>query len=234
MQNSKAFRTRVAARLATLGISMRDASIRAGMNPDTLGKFLTGKTGSLRADNMAALARVLDVNESWLMGSSEASGLEALPFGVPFGGTVEAGAFRAQDALDQDSERERIAIPHDHRFPPEAQYAFRVVGDSMNKANIQEGMVVLALEVHAWARINGEPRDGALVVVARQRNGGPERELTIKRLRIGSTAMRLEPESTNPRHKPISFALPRQGDETGEGDQAQIVAVCLQAIWLLA
>ena len=39
---------------------------------------------------------------------------------------------------------------------------------------------------------------------------------------------------TNPRHKPISFALPRQSDETGEGDQAQIVAVCLQAIWLLA
>lgn len=227
------FRTRVAQRLATLGLSMRAASIAAGMSPDTLGKFLSGESRSLRATNMANLARVLDVSESWLMGSTDDPAYDPPPFGVRFGGTVEAGAFRTQDLLDQTGEQVRVPIAHDGRFPPAAQFAFKVVGDSMNKAHIIEGMHVLAIDVHAWEKVNGQPRDGALVIVARMKAGGPERELTVKRLRITSKQMLLEPESTNPSHKAISFPMPHAGDETVEGERAEIVAVCLQAVRLL-
>src|SRR6185295_9833405 len=52
---------RIVSTLAAQGLSAREASIKAGMNPDTLGKFLSGKTLSLRAVNLSALAQVLDV-----------------------------------------------------------------------------------------------------------------------------------------------------------------------------
>lgn len=227
------FRTRVAQRLASLKMSMRAASIAAGMSPDTLGKFLTGESRSLRATNMAALAKVLDVSESWLMGSTDDPDIEPAPFGVLFGGVVEAGAFRMQDPLDQTGEAARVPIAHDSRYPPAAQYAFKVVGDSMNRADIVEGMHILAIDVHAWERVHGQPRDGALVIVARMKAGGPERELTVKRLRITAKQLLLEPESTNPAHKPISFPMPHASDETDAGERAEIIAVCLQAVRLL-
>lgn len=63
-RDNSEFRTRVAMRLAALNMSMRAASLAAGMSADTLGKFLSGENRSLRATNMASLARVLDVSES--------------------------------------------------------------------------------------------------------------------------------------------------------------------------
>lgn len=227
------FRARLSARLSALNLSMRDVSIRAGMNPDTLGKFLTGRTRTMRADNLKELARVLEVSESWLVGSSDEAHMEPLPFGVKFGGTADAGAFRPQDVLDQEGDIRRVPIPHDWRFPSEAQFAFRIAGDSMDKARIFDGMHVLALEVHAWERANGPLRDGLLVIVARSRAGQAERELTLKRLRITREAMILQPESNNPKWRAITFPLPLKSDQTAEGDHASVVAVCLQAVWIL-
>lgn len=229
------FRTRVAERLAHLGLSARVASMRAGLNPDTLGKFLAGKTKSIKASNLNSLARVLDVSESWLIGSaSDPSATPDLPFGVKFGGTVEAGTFRLNDGLDQDGELKRVPMPYDSRFPPEAQFAFKVAGDSMTEARIFDGMHVLALDVHAWERVNGEPADGALVVVARTRAGAPERELTIKRLRVKRDRIVLEPCSKNPAHQPITFPRSTAADSHDASESAEILAICLQAVWILA
>lgn len=143
---------------------------------------------------------------------------------------MQAGAFRRNNPFDQDAEQRRIPLPHDPRYPAAAQYAFAVVGDSMTEAHIIEGMHVLAVDLHTWERLHGEPRDGLLVVVARQRNGEPERELTVKRLRIFRDRLELQPESRNPAHSPIVFALPpRQDEEAG----AEIIAVVLSATWIL-
>lgn len=226
------FRTRVAERLAALNLSNREASKRAGLNPDTLGKFLSGKTKSLKASNLSALARVLDASESWLMGTVDDPSIAEIPFGVKFGGIVEAGAFRLNDDLDQDADH-RVPINLDTRYPAEAQYAFRVVGDSMTEARIFDGMHVLAVDLHTWERINGEPGDGAVVVVARMRNGSPERELTVKRLRIKRDRLILQPESSNPKHKAIELPLPGSSESVESDERAEILAVCLQAVWLL-
>ena len=227
------FRTRIAERLAHLGISTREASKRAGLNPDTLGKFLTGKTKSLTARNLAALAQVLDVSESWIMGSVDDPSMGEIPHGVKFGGTVEAGAFRLNDGLDQDAQLARVPIPHDSRYPADAQFAFKVVGDSMTLAMIFEGMHVLAVDLHTWERVNGEPADGAVVVVARMRSGSPERELTVKRLRIKRDGIILQPESSNPRHKAIELPPLGSKESATSDEHAEILAVCLQAVWLL-
>lgn len=220
------FRTRVSSRLASLGLSMRAASLRANMAPDTLGKFLTGKTRSLRADNMAALARVLDVNESWLMGSSPDASVDHMPFGVRFGGVVEAGALRPREIAASE---QRVPIPHDWRYPPGAQAAYRVMDDSMDRAGITEGMHLLALDVHAWERANGEPRDGAIVIAEHCKENEALRELTAARLHITRAGITLQPDSSNPRHQAKAMAAPALPDEP----RSAIVAVCLMAVLVL-
>lgn len=233
MQDSdnRTLRTRVAARIADLNMSMRDASIRAGMAPDTLGKFLTGRNRTMRADNLASLAKVLDTSESWLMGSNDDDRPHGAPFGVPLGGTVEAGAFRIQDMTNEDTER--VPMPHDWRYPPTEQAAYRVVGDSMNRANITDGMYILAVNLPTWERLHGEPRDGTMVIVSRKREGARERELSVKRLRITRDKTTVEPDSTNPKHEAFVLTLPTEAGQAIGTYFSEVIAVCLQATLLL-
>lgn len=217
----------------------------AGMSPDTVGKLLLGKSRHLRSDHIAALAKVLDCDEAWLLGSTPSPASELRPArlapappggGVAYGGIAEAGAFRPVNIFDQEAEHRRLPIAPDARFPPADQAAFEIMGDSMTEAGLHPGMWALAVDVHAWHRRMGEPGDGSLVVVARTRNGNPEREITVKRLRIFRDRIELRPESANPVHQPV--VLPRQpagdgGPETdGTGATVQILAVVLQAIRL--
>lgn len=212
--------------LASQERSARAVSLEAGMGPDTLGKFLKGETGSLRADNLGRVLRALKLTESAF------GAVSTMPaHGVQYGGIVEAGAFRRNDPFDQEAEVRRVPLPPDPRYPAAAQYAFRVEGDSMTEARIFEGMHVLAVDVHTWERLHGEPGDGKLVIVARHRNGEAERELTVKRLRLFRDRMELRPESRNPVHQPLVFPLPPRQDEDAE---AQIIAVVLSATWILA
>jgi SOS-response transcriptional repressor LexA len=226
-------RATISAALSSANKSARAVSLDAGMGPDTLGKFLNGHTQSLRADNLARVLRALDIPQDAIVGGPRiimGNISDTAEFGVPFGGIVEAGLFRPNDSHDQEAENRKVPLPADPRYPAISQYAFRVVGDSMTRAHIWEGMHVLAVDVHAWERIHGEVGDGKLVVVARWRHGDSERELTVKRLRLFRDRMELQPETENPRWQPIVFPLPLRQDEDGE---AQIIAVVLSATWIL-
>ena len=212
-------------------MSMRELSIAAGMNPDTLGKFMTGKTQSLKANNLSAVAAALGVSESWLFGTSEdpnppSAGPE---FGVRFGGVVEAGNFRPDDGLNQDNEWRFIPVQPDPRYPSASQYAFEVRGDSMDRAHVVEGMWALAVDVETWERLHGQVPSGKLVVVAKTRNGDPERELTVKRLQYFRDRMELQPESSNATHEPLVFPLPLAEDAL---QHIHIIAVVLQSTWI--
>jgi SOS-response transcriptional repressor LexA len=110
-----------------------------------------------------------------------------------------------------------------------AQYAFSVMGDSMTRERIFEGMHVLAVDVVVWERLHGQPRDGQLVVVARAHNGHPERELTVKKLRVFTDRLELQPCSDNPSYSPLVFPLPLREDAEAE---AHIIAVVLSATWI--
>ena len=129
-----------------------------------------------------------------------------------------------------------LPLPADPRYPASHQAAYQVMGDSMNgaPARIHAGMFVLAVSRAAWERLHGEPSDGRIVIVARTRNGQPEQELTLKRLRIFRDRYELRPESTNPRHTPLVFPLPPPQDgPDGSGETVEIIAIVLQAAWLL-
>lgn len=214
-------------------MSERQASLKVAGNPQFIRNIRKGASASPRGENILKLARVLQVSESWLLGTSDDLGDPpnvAAPFGVRFGGVAQAGLFRPNDDQDQEAETRRVPLPADPRYPAASQYAFRVEGDSMTKAHIWEGMHVLAVDVHAWERVHGEVGDGKLVVVARWRHGDSERELTVKRLRLFRDRMELQTETENPRWQPIVFPLPLRQDEDGE---AQIIAVVLSATWIL-
>jgi SOS-response transcriptional repressor LexA len=225
------FKKRIAEMLEVLGISPRALSIKAGLNPDTVGKILKPEAVSPRADTMAKIAKALGVSVKWLMdGIGEpGEGIEpddALEPGIRYGGIVEAGAFRPNDNLNQDAELRIIPLTPDRRYPTASQYAFEIVGDSMDRARMYPGMWIQAVDTHAWQRLHGEPRDGMFVVVARTRNGDDERELTVKRLRIYRDRIELCPESSNPRHKPIIFPNPPRDEEPAE---AVIIAVVVSS-----
>jgi phage repressor protein C with HTH and peptisase S24 domain len=58
---------RIKQRLDALGLSERAASVAATGNDATIRMIRTGKSANPRSDTIAKLARVLEVNEQWLM-----------------------------------------------------------------------------------------------------------------------------------------------------------------------
>jgi SOS-response transcriptional repressor LexA len=231
------FSRRLRQRLEELGMSPRAASLQAGGSADLVRGILRGANKSVRGDHLVGLARVLQVPESWLITGTINARLSPLQpgpdingppedFGVPFGGVVEAGAWRVVDTMNQDGEYRRVPLAPDPRYPLDKQFAFLVAGDSMNKARIFEGMHVLAVAIDEWEKRHRETTDGQIVVVECLRNGGHERERTIKRLRVFRDRVELQPESDNPLHEPIVL---NNGDE----ELGRVVAVALTAAWVL-
>ncbi len=224
------FVERVKQRLTDLDLSPRKASLMAGSNQDLIRGLLRGGNRTVRGDHLVGLARALKVTESWLITGKDAAETETPEgsFGVRFGGVVEAGAFRPQNELNQDGEYRPTPVSPDPRFPRASQYAFTVMGDSMTRERIYEGMYVLAVDIHTYERLHGSPGDGKLVVVARLRDSLPERELTVKKLRLFRDRMELQPCSDNPAYEPLVFPLPLQQSEETE---VLIIAVVISAVW---
>lgn len=149
--------------------------------------------------------------------------------GLPYGGIVEAGAFRPVDLLDQSSAARRIKLDPVRKFELARQYAYEVRGDSMNLARIEEGMWLTTIDYHDYVERYGAVRAGTLVVVERTRAQGAERELTVKEVHFYRDHMELVPRSTNLTHKPL--IVPRDGG-SDNGEEVTIVAVVAQASWL--
>lgn len=223
---------RIDERLKILGVSGEEAARRAGMHRDTVRDVRRGRRKSLSAPNLAALAEALGTTANWLLGIEDAR--EETPeqvqeFGLQYGGVVEAGAFRPQNMMDQDAERILIPIAPDPRFPARHQHCFRVVGNSMDKAKIFEGMYVVGVDVYVWEQHFGEIEDDKLVVVSRRQAGDTIRELTVKRLRLFRDRVELRPESSELTHETYTFPLPPvDTDEV----QVEVIAVVLNATWL--
>ena len=198
------------------GLTLTDIARQAGLTPSTLTRIAN------------------DPDNKTVLGGTSMARLERLfadtAHGIGYGGIVEAGAFRPVNLFDQDSDYRVIPIAPDPRYPAHSQFAFRVEGDSMNRAHIEPGMWVHAIDYAAWQRRHGEPGDGDLVVVTRVRDGHPERELTVKQLRIFRDRMELRPQSTNPKHEVLVMpAKPQPGVET-----IDILAVVVAATWLFS
>lgn len=118
--------------------------------------------------------------------------------------TVEAGAWREVDEFDQSSP-EWVAVPPDDKYPDATQDVYNVAGDSMNALQphpITPGSRIVAVRYDEIAT-RSPLRDGLVVVVQRSRNGGQERELTVKQVAWFDDRIEFQPRSNNPKHKPI-------------------------------
>lgn len=139
---------RVQQRLTDLGLSARDASLKAGGSEFLVSNILQGKSRNPRSDTLDALAAVLRTTPEWLRGKEGASETEIrladitppnrdLVLDVPVRGTALGalldGQFEGFDFFGSD--------PVDYvRRPPglanvRDAYAFFVNGDSMDPAH---------------------------------------------------------------------------------------------------
>jgi len=167
-----------------------------------------------RAEAMAALLKVtaedLMLNRlPWAAKTSPPVDDAAVTRGKRLGkailvATVEAGAWREVDELDQ-SDPEWVAVPPDDKYPDATQEVYAVSGDSMNALQphpITPGSRLVAVRYDEIA-FRAPLRDGLVVVIQRSRNGGQERELSVKQVAWFDDRIEFQPRSTNPKHKPI-------------------------------
>jgi len=140
-------------------------------------------------------------------GEASTSTVEDLPANSTFrmarvDGSVQAGAFLALEAFDDDL-GEVISAPRDPQFPFARQVAHRVKGDSMNLAEPQpmrDGDYIICA---VWEDLGIEPKNGLNVVVQQTTADGQLRERSVKELKIFPDRVEFHPRSTNPAHKPI-------------------------------
>lgn len=154
------------------------------------------------------------------------STVEELPAGDAFtfakvDGSVQAGAFLAVEAFDDDL-GEVISAPRDPAFPFARQIAYRVKGDSMNRAQpkpMNEGDYIICA---AWEDVGLKEKDGLNVVVQQTTADGQLRERSVKEMRVFPDRFEFHPRSSNPAHKPI--VVDRQY-HTDDGKEVTVLAL---------
>lgn len=126
------------------------------------------------------------------------------PGTAPLVAIVEAGAWREVDELDQE-DPEWVTVPADDKFPDATQRVYDVSGDSMNRLEphpITPGSRIVAVDYDEIAS-RSPLRDKLVVVIQRSRNGGQERELSVKQVAWFDDRIEFQPRSSNPKHKAI-------------------------------
>lgn len=147
---------------------------------------------------------------------------------LPYGGIVEAGAFRPVELLSQAGDKRRINIPPVGKFSRARQAAYEIKGDSMDLRGLLDGMWAIGINIIDYAEIYGRAvQDQQLVIVRRTRFQGSEIEMTVKEVRLYKDRTELIPRSRNPVHKKsIILAVMEETDENVE-----IAAIVAWAGW---
>lgn len=196
-------------------MSQEEAAAAAEVTRQAWQNYETGKRQViLRSDVQERLVRALGMTIDDLHGEYRAITGQAAPpapqagieppemIMLPVRDRIQAGAWLAIDGLDQ-RRVQKIPVLRDPRYPQADQWIAPVIGDSMNRLNIQEGDMVhcvSTIDIHYF------PRTGDVVEVERIRFGGQERELTLKQVEVTAEGVLLWPRSTNPRwQEPIEI-----------------------------
>ncbi|WP_245892889.1 LexA family protein [Devosia naphthalenivorans] len=192
-----------------LGWTKAELQRRSGISYDSINKYLRGDVDNPRGNVLEKLAATIDRPAIWLKegvlpGSGDLVRSMRAPGTAPVVATVEAGAWREVDELDQDSP-EWVTVPADDKFPDATQRVYDVAGDSMNALQphpITPGSRLVAIDYDEIAS-RSPLRNGLVVVIQRSKNGGQERELSVKQVAWFEDRIEFQPRSTNPKHKPI-------------------------------
>ncbi|MDX4072537.1 XRE family transcriptional regulator [Brucella sp. NBRC 113783] len=224
---------RLQQRIDELGWSKAELSRRAEINYDSINKYLRGDIDNPRGNVLEKLAGTIDRSVLWLRDGIEQSEAELNRIGgrmvpVRTAGTVEAGAFREVDELDQ-GEPDEIYLPPDSKYPNARQMAFVVAGDSMNNLDPRpilpgdRAICVAYSDIASQVKL----RDGMVVVVQRQRDGGHFREWSIKQIELYEDRTVFAPRSNNPKHKPIVVPRDHSADN---GEEVEVIALLRRVV----
>lgn len=178
-----------------------DLSQITGIGKSAISQYLSGKVNP-KQDKVYALARALDVSESWLMGldvemeqgTANKTTEEALPSGafaydisklhrIPVLGQIAAG-------LPLYAEENIEGYTYTDLNGGAEYFALRVKGDSMNALRINEGDIVIV-------RRQNDVENGEVAVVLVDGDSA-----TLKRFYRTDSAITLMPQSTNAEHQP--------------------------------
>lgn len=197
------------------GRKERAISVAVSGKPDLIRDILRGKVKNPRAETIHSLAKELGTTFERLTGhpspaddvTDDTAAGGVVPVRVV--GVVQAGAFMDPDdghAYEHDTEY--IGAARDRQFPGLELFAFRVIGDSIDKV-CKDGGYALCVDFAETGLMH--PRDGSFVVAERQRGGMVER--TVKRVQRNGTGYELHPDSNNPKHRPIRFPSAEPSEE---------------------
>lgn len=200
------------------GISQVELADRLGMHWTNLSKIERDKSDPAM-DRFQQIADELGVDLAELFALASDADEIADPGFLPYAGKTQAGVFIDVNIYANNGPQ-YAAISPDPRYRKAKQYVWQVLGDSMNKAGISDGMYAVGVDFVDFVRHYRMIESGDIVVVERLRFDGQERERTIKRYWQEANGAALLPESTNPHHKPIF--IPKDGEV--EGEEVKIIA----------
>lgn len=209
---------------------MRAASLDAGMGETAIRDLMRRPDDSPTMETIEKLAGSLNTTAAWLAfeagpktlrpGSSSLVDANRSFTLAKVDGDVMAGAFLRASAFDDDL-GEVISAPRDPHYPAARQVAYRVRGDSMDRAEprpIRDGDFIICA---AWEDLGIEPRDRQLVVIQQTINDGQLRERSVKAMRLYLDRAEFVPMSSGT-HEPIVVPRNLQPDD---GREVKILAL---------
>jgi SOS-response transcriptional repressor LexA len=184
-------RERIQQRLDELGTTASVVSKAAGMDKSVVRKFMRGEIQELRDSNIRALAIQLKCSPAYLRGETDiiedldrsASNFFNRPvknLNVKIKAAVEPGAFRPLNWFEGKDLGE-IVNGLDPHFLHTKQYGYKVIGDEMADAGINDGDELVVVD-HKEAEV--ELGDGDFVIVSVYRRSTNEQELTCRQLTL--------------------------------------------------
>lgn len=177
-------------RRKAIGISAEKLADMLGVSPATIYRYENGDIEKVPGDRLAPIANALRTTPAYLMGwndAADATSSNIIPLPetrkIPLLGAIACGA----PILAQENIEDYVDIPKHIK----ADFALSCKGDSMINARIFDGDIV-------YIRQQDTVESGEIAAVLND-----EGEATLKRVRIYSDHIVLEPE--NPMYPPKSF-----------------------------
>jgi transcriptional regulator with XRE-family HTH domain len=136
------------------------------------------------------------------------------------GETAAGRWFEHDDLLDEAISEDVPTIPG--RYAALEQFAYRVVGPSMDKKRIFSGNFVICVP---YFDARAELRDGDIGIIERRRGHLIER--TCKEIKVTDGAIELWPRSTDPRFQKPIVIPDRREPHASDGTEIEIVALVI-------
>lgn len=201
---------RIQERLEDLGLTPTSAAKKVGKTRELLRGVLSGKSQSIKADNLPFVLEALETTSDWLLTgkgpkergakateqlSPDTRGFAGPEQTVPIAGVVAAGIWREVD-YDQTIELELGPFSFSAHYPRESQFSLLVEGNSLNKI-VPSGGMLHCVRLYEGGITEEMLEPGQLVIVRRTRYQGEMYETTAKRL-TKNGHWELKPESHDP------------------------------------